>query len=579
MANPRYLGSLLIAIACLPGAASGSEPGKVLVKGKRDAAEVVIKGVRDPSAWVRIESRHLIVYTDGDPEQAVELVNNLERLDYVLRMYLQPFLVRQAEPPRFTLYFQHRLDWAPGLGDFAVEATGMVDSCVSGTQAFTFDQGRMWKSTNASLLKDEGDFTLSTIFALYSDNFLYRHTDIRGPEWFMQGFKIYFGGVRFTDNQMAVGRPADATAEVMKFLDYGEGLQLYFLTYDQVLRKDVPKDFFSHLKRAERKTAAYRAQAEFQSRAFNLMHYMLSSAEHRDKMARYLELVNNGSDGGAAFADVFGLSGEALNTALWHYRRVLMNIIKVDFPELPAARIGINRLSRIEGDFVLDNAVLKACPSPENGRKLLQRVQAAAAGAPAVDLAQVTLRRAQVDWGDPRDAIPWLTEAVGRDPYNEELHYLLGLAHLKLADGASGDKPALLARARASLTEAAALAPGTPAIAYALFRTGIMDPATPPETLLKNTMPLAIDAWRQGHDVAAFARAAALAHAWQGDAAGAYRAFNTLARNGHDPHNAAWAVQWLALLEKGVTRDRLLTAMRNEPFAPPSFRQTSGDAR
>jgi hypothetical protein len=390
----------------------------------------------------------------------------------------------------------------------------------------------------------------------------------------MQGMFLYFGGVRFTDDQMVVGRPAFSTSDAMKRLDYGDE-HVYFLTYDQVLRKDVPRNAFDHLKRSEKGTAGYLTQFEYQSRSFNLAHYMLSSAENRDKMAQYLELVNNGSDAGKAFADVFGLSGFALNTTMSQYRRLFMKVVKVDFPELPAARIDFSRLSRIEGDFVLANAALKACPRRSDGRKLLQRLQAAAAGARAVDLAQVTLARAQIEWGDPRDAIPWLTDAARRDPYNEELPYLLGLAHLKLAASAAGDKRELLAAARASLRQAALLAPGTPAIAYALYRTGIMDPDTPPE----DAMGRAIDAWRQGHDVVAFARAAALAQAWLGDAAGAYRAFNTLARNERDPQSAAWAARWLERLDKGVERDRLLAAMREEPFAPSSFRLWFGDAR
>lgn len=574
MALRRHVFFLFIACAVLSAAASGSEPDKVRVTGKRDPNEVVIKGVRDPSAWFRIESQHLVVYSDSDPEQAVHLVKHLERLDYVLRMYLKPFLVRQDDPPRLTLYFQDRLAWAPGLGDFPVETMGMVDSCVSGTQAFTFNHGRMWKSDNGSLLKDGGDFTLESISALYSNNFLFRHTDIRAPEWFVMGFTLYFGGLRFTDNQMVVGRPVGSTADWMKFIDYGEG-HVMFLTYDQVLRRNVSKDFFSHLKRTRNNSSGYQAQWEFQARSFNLAHYVLSSAENRDKMAQYLELVNNGSDGGAAFNDVFGLSGFALNTAMWHYRRLQMKVVKVDFPELPAARTDFARLSRMEGEFVLSNAALKACPGPENGRKLLQRVQVAAAEARAVDFAQVTLSRAQIDWGDPRAAMPYLTDAVRRDPYNEELHYLLGLAHLKLAQRGAGDTRGMLAAARASLQQAALLAPGTPRITYALFRAALIDPDAPPE----HAMPLATAAWRQGHDVVAYARAAALAQAWLGDEAAAYRAFNTLARNVRAQDDAAWARQWLARLDQGVARDDLLAALRAEPVAPPGFRQSFGDAR
>lgn len=570
----KYLLHLLIVTTLSVAEASESESHKVIVTGKRDTSEVVIKGVRDPSKWFRIESQHLIVYSDSDPGEVIELVNNLERLDYLLRLYFKPFLVRKTNEPKLTLYFENRLSWAPGLGEIPFNTVGLVDSCVSGTQAFTFNLGRMWNSSNSSLLTDEGNLTQWTIFSLYSQNFLERHTDIRGPEWFIQGVGAYFGGVRFTDDQMAVGRAAGTSADIMKALDYGNG-NLIFLTYDQVLRNEVPQGFFDHLKSGKVGTAPYLAQWEFMSRSFNLVHYMLSSAENRDKMAQYLDAVNNGSDGGVAFADVFGLTGSTLATTMWYYRRVHMKVTKVDFPELPAARIDFTRLSRLEGNFVLDNAALKACPTPENGKNLLLRVQRAAADAHAVDFAQLTLSRAQIEWGNPSDALPYLTTAVGRDPNNEEFHYLLGLANLKLAEGAVENKHALLAEARISLAQAALLAPGRPDMSYALFRAGIFDTETPPEKAL----PLAINTWRQGHDVPAFARLAALAYARLGDAAGAYRAFNTLARNGRDSGNASWAMGWLNRLEKGVEKDELLEAIRNEPFAPPSFRDSVTNGR
>lgn len=569
---------LLLTICFLPGAVFGEgqskDASKVVVTGKRDPNEIIIRGVRDPSSWFRIESQHFIIYSDSDPEQVVHLVNNLERLDYVLRIYLKPYLIQQAEPPKLALTFRDRLEWPEGLGEFPVETVDVIESCMSATRGFTFSAGRMWKSTNASLLKDDGDFTLGAIFSVYTYNFLNRHTDIRGPDWFIMGVHLYFGGVRFTDDQMVVGRPAPVTADALQRVD--DGLtHMLFLNYDKVLHMTRPPDFVNHFRRAEKDTPAYKTHAEYQARAFHLAHYVLSSAENRDKMGRYLDLVNNGADNAAAFDDLFGLSGGDLERTMWHYRRVLMKIIKVDFPELPAARIQFTRLSRIEGDFVLDNAVAQTCPSPANGKRLLERVQAAAAKARAVDFAQVTLSRAQVEWGDPRDALPWLAAAVQRDPYNDELHYLLGLAHLKLAENTTGDRRALLAAARASLKEAALLAPGTPSISYALFRVGLLDPDTP----RAQTMPFAVAAWRQGHDVPAYGRLAALAQAWLGDAAGAYQALNTLARNDDDPYSVRFARKWLALLEKGVSRNDLLAAMRDEESGPPCFRQDFGDAR
>ena len=243
-------------------------------------------------------------------------------------------------------------------------------------------------------------------------------------------------------------------------------------------------------------------------------------------------------------------------------------------PTLPKASIDFTRLSRLEGEFVLDNAVLKTCPAALQGDKLLARLRVAAAQAPAVDFAQMTLSRAQIDWGDPRTAIDYLSRAVETDPYNTEAHYLLGIAYAKLTASANANKPALLALARASLTQAAVLAPDAPEISYALFRVELMESA-PTEKEAAG----AIKAWRHGYDVPAFTRMAALAFAWRGDAAEAYQAFNTLVRNQRDVENAAWATTWLARLEKGVSREELLAAMRSENPALPGFTARAFDSR
>jgi tetratricopeptide (TPR) repeat protein len=190
-----------------------------------------------------------------------------------------------------------------------------------------------------------------------------------------------------------------------------------------------------------------------------------------------------------------------------------------------------------------------------------------AATAPAVDLAQMTLSRAQVEWGDPHAALGYLSRAIDNDPYNPELHYLLGLAYAKLAESAGANKPDLLASAHASLMQAAVLAPEAPETSYALFRVELMS-AAPAD----KDMDRAIKAWRHGYDVPAFTRMAALAYAWLGDAADAYQAFNTLVRDERNPESAAWATSWLARLEQGVPRDELLTAMRSENPAPPGLK-------
>ena len=555
----RYVFSLLAAASLVPACASGHEPQKVVVKGKRDPSTVVVKGVRDPSAWFRIESQHLIMYYDDDPDEVIELVNNLERLDYLLRLYLKPFMATQATTPKPTLYFQGRLSWPQGIGENPASALGMVTSCVSATQTFLYGAGKSWKLDNASLLRAEDDYTLMHSLWLYAENFLYRHTRIRGPRWFMTGFAAYFGGVRFTDTQMAIGRDAGTAYDWLQRIDEGGAVKK--LSFDDVLR------FSPGPKPVQNQSPEYFEQWEFMGRSFNLMHYMLSSEDKRNSMVKYLEAVNGGSDSAAAFADIFGLSGRELDLAMWRYRHTSLNILRVDMPNLPQATIDFTRLSRLEGEFLLDNAVLKTCPAPIDGAKLLTRLRAHAANAPAVDFAQMTLSRAEIEWGDPRAAIAFLARAVENDPYNTEAHYLVGLAYAKLAEGTEENKQELLTFAREGLTQAAILAPDSPEISYALFRLDLTDKAPTAQDMAR-----AAKVWRLGYNVPAFTRMAALAYAWLGDADDAYQAFNTLVRNERDPENAAWATTWLARLEKGVPQDVLLTAMRTENPTPHSFK-------
>lgn len=563
MATHKFAFLLLLAVALVPVGAVAQGTQKVVIKGTRDPSEVIIKGIRDPSDWFRIESQHLIVYSDDDPDQAIELVSNLEKLDYVLRLYLKPFMDERETLPKLTLYSRGRVSWPVEIGEHPDHAVSLSESCVSATQAFTFGSGKLWKLNNASLLHADDDDTLMENMWVYADNFLHRHTRIRGPVWFTTGFVAYFAGMHFTDTQMLVGRDAGTSYDLLQKIDEG-GIRR--LSLDQVLRNGPKQQLIK--RPAKPGTPEYDAAWEFLGRSFNLVHYVLSTEDNRSKLETYLESVADGGNSADKFFDVFGIKAKDIDSAMWRYRLKDMRVLQVDVPDLPRADIKLTRLSRIEGEFVIDNALLKTCPAPADGKTLLARLKTTAAKVPAVNFAQITLSRAQIEWGDPRDAIDYLSRAVENDGYNPEPHYLLGLANMKLAEGAGVDKKALLTAARASLTQAALLAPEAPEVLYALYRIELMGTAPTEKGMTK-----AIDAWCHGRDVVSFARAAALAYAWLGDAAGAFQAFNTLASDEGNPEDAAWAVSWLAKLEKGVPRDALLAAMRTENPVPLGVRR------
>jgi hypothetical protein len=523
---------------------------------QQTSSTVEVKGLRDASKLFRVESQHFIVYSDSRSDEVVELINNLERLDFLLRLYTKPFVVGQAGAPKVTLYFQDRVSWTPALGRRPADAIGLFNSCASGVQAFAFNVEPLAEIKDAELAKGSLNEGLSYIFEAYARHFLYRHTDIRAPESFIDGFAQYFSSVRFSDKQLVVGRWPTGVGRYLNHIDDGN---IYELTFDHVLGAEKM-----------RKPDSPAAQLEYQARSWNLMHFMLSSDANRAKMTQYLNLVNEGAVPAKAFAAAYGLEGEALNTAMWRYRLTGAKVVRVDVPDLPRAQMDFASMTGAAGEFLLADATLKACPSREEGEALLRRLTADAAKVPGVDFAQLTLARAQIDWGNPRDALAWLGGAARRDSGNVEVHYLLGLANLKLAErGADGERERLLAAARHSLAQAAAIKPGRPDVSFALYRAELLGAAAPAKTGVAR----AIVAWRHAHEVPAFARSAALAYAWMGDAVGASRALGILANNRRDPDNADWAADWLKKLGKGVPRAELMTAMRKEATLDPVFKE------
>lgn len=537
-------------------AAALSMPGAWAQQGA-PAPSVEVKGLRDASNWFRVESQHFVVYSDTRRDDVVELLNSLERLDYLLRVYLKPFLVVQATAPKVTVYFHDRTGWLDELGgSLPKEAIGLYSSCASGVQAFAFNVEPLNSLKNEQLPKGQLNESLSYIFEAYARHFIYRHTDIRAPLSFIDGFAQYFSSVRFSDNQMAVGRVPLGIGGYLHLLDDGNK---YYMTFDDVLDS---RPVLHHDEPA--------GQLEFQARAWNMMHFMMSSEEQRGKLHAYLDLVNEGALPSKAFAKAYGLAGDELRAAMWRYRKAGVPMARVDVPELPQASMQFQQMTEASGDFVLYEAALKSCPSPAQGEGLLRRIQADAAKVRGNDFAQLTLSRAQVEWGDPGQALGWLTAFTKRDSKHVEAHYLLGLANLKLAERApAAERAALLARAKASLGQALAIQPGMPDASYALFKAEIASADEP----AKVAVARAIVAWRHGHEVNTFARSAALAYAWMGDPAGAFRAFNVLANNARDPAAAGWAKDWLGRLGKGVARHELLAAMRQEPGMQPAFRE------
>jgi tetratricopeptide (TPR) repeat protein len=534
------------------GSANAQQPGaanleRVEVAGRK--AEV--------SKWFRAESQHFVVYSDTREEDVAPLLGNLEKLDHLLRIYTQPVRQSEPQPAKLTLYYHARLSGLREVDDSGpADAVGLYSSCASSVQGFGVHLERIPSLADQELEKSSLNESLSHVFEAYARHFIYRHTDIRTPASFIEGFAQYFSSVRFSEQQMVLGRSPHAIARYLKFL--GDGHK-YSLEWEDVLE--------ARLSNARNYAGDAGVRLEFEAKSWLLTHYMMSSEDNRRRMGRYLLLVGGGASPTAAFERAFDMKTADMGSVLWRYGLRGTQVLRVEHPALPMARVSFRTLPLAAGEFLLADAALKSCPGQQAGEALLKKVARLAARFPDSEAAGLTLSRAQIDWGDAQQALSRLEAVLRDDDANLEAQHLAGMARLRLAGHSEGEaRRGHLQAAQRHLQRANGLSRQTPEAALALFKAEVAATQTPGDATLQGV----ISAWQAARDVDALGRFAALAHAYAGDADEAYRTLGSLAQDPRDPPMAQWARQWQARLETGVNRGDILAEMQriDAPRAP-----------
>jgi len=559
MHTMSWASALAAAVCLLSTSANAQQPDAATLE------RVTVAARRsEVSEWFRADSPHFVVYSDAREEDVIELLKNLEKLDHVLRIYTLPVRQAQQEEPKLTLYYHGQ---AAALRDFdnrlPANAIGLYSSCQSGVQGFGVDMERISSLGDEQLEKSPLNDSLSYVFEAYARHFLYRHTDIRTPAAFIEGFAQYFSTVRFSEQQMVLGRVPKSIASYLRFIDDG---RRYSLEYDDVLQQNIAN--------ARNYAGAAGVQLEFEAKSWLLTHFMFSSEDNRKRLNQYLVLAGRGESSSAAFEQAFDLKTADIGRTMWRYGLRGFQAVRVAHPPLPAARVSVRALPRAAGEFVLVNAALKSCPNRPAGELLLQKVTALAARFPDDDLARLTLGRAQIDWGNPLDALPSLNALLRDDDVNFEARYLLGVANLRLAERSEGDaRRSYLQAAQGHLQRARQLNPQSPEAAAAVFQAEVAATDQPGDAALQGV----ISAWQTAREVDALGRAAALAYAYTGNADTAHRTLASLAQNRRDQAMAQWARQWQGRLDAGVSRRAILAEMRSNLARDASFKEWTID--
>lgn len=529
---------------CMAQAQTGAAPTTVVVQGQ--------KGARRPAVWFRAESQHFVIYSDTRREDVTTLLNALEKFRYVLRSYLREDAAGDDAGPKTEItYLAHEQDLdviRPGGPDYAI---GLYSAC----QDADIGVGVHMYADQVKALpleKQPDNEGLGYIFEAYARHYSYQHSDLRQPTWFIDGFAHYFSTARFDGNEAIVGM---APAAFARYLDLIGAATTYSLDYRDVLQQKEDN--------GRNAAGPSGVRNEYQARAWLLTHYILSSPDNRRRFAAYLAAVAAGQPPVAAWKTAFAMTPGQLDQALWRYRLRDLQAMKLVFKSLPAAAISFQALPASARSIQLLRTALRACPDAAYGHSLLTRLRAEAPKFPDSDLAQLTLARAEIEWGDPNAALPYLTRATAGASTDAEAFVLLGRADIALAAGLEERaRQARLEQAMQALGRASVLDPAAPETGWWFYRAVALS-----GRMSEDGAAAILSAWRGAPDVDLYALHAGLALAWLGRTDEALAALRTVADNPRDPALAPMAQGWIGRLNAGVDKAALVAGMGAAPPA------------
>ncbi len=544
----------LIALGCLAliGVAPFARAQQVTgVTTPPNPTTVVVHGdkIKRPHTWFRAESQHFIVYSDTRHSDVAGLLSKLERFWFALREFSQIDLNPPADTPKQELYYlddEHALTTIdPEAPDYAI---GLYTACPEGAQGFGVHMyyGEDGRLPIEKRPENEG---LSYIFQAYARDFFYRHSPQRTPLWFIDGYAQYFSTTRFDGDQAVIGMAPQALGTLLQRLGAG---YLYSLDYADVL---IGNDSEGH-----NEAGPGGLKTEFEARSWVLTHWILSDHDHLARFQAYIAATGDhdgqgGEDRIKAFKRIFGLTPAQLNHTLWLYLRKL-EALKLTFKSLPEADIAFTDLPDAADDLLLPQAALKSCPGAKYGHSLLDRIRAAAPKYPGSALAQLTLARAEILYGDPNAALPWLQKTTTETPHDAEAQYLLGRADMAIRNDTA---------AAAAFEKAADIEPKSPTIAYGFYRARVLST----HTIDQDAAGGAVLAYQEAPQVDAYALHAGLVYAHLGRRDEALTALHSVADNPRPSIWAPLAKTWINRIHSGTTDADIITASQaDDPVAP-----------
>lgn len=476
------------------------------------------------AAWIRAETERFIVYGDGRDKAARNLAERLTMFDTALRI-LNPSVLKKAPGRKLEVYLvadgreMRRVD--PRLGE---RIGGFYRAAPQATFAVV--------RTGAGPM-DVDD----VLFHEYAHHFMLENFPSAYPGWFIEGWAEYF-------------MTAEVTSKGIKVGGYNENRAYWLFAAPWLPLETVLSKAPFEIEPAKRHL--------YYGQAWLLMHYMRGDPARVDQINKAIRAIAAGEPSAKAMRDATGLTTLELTKALRGYRKLPMMMVTP--PMAGPTQVTITPLPATAEAFLLDNLRLATASVAQPDAALLADIRTRAARYPGDRLAELTLARAEFNFGDTAAGEAIAQRRLKEAPEDVELLYLAGMGQILAAERAPDTHVERLRAARKLLGKAYALDQDDYRILLAYAYSRSAEPAYPTE----NDLNVLLEA-------RALAPSVQMTSVWAGAALikrdRRDQAVGMLSGVGNDPHGGRLAAQARALLagKSMAEASRIAAAEPDEP--------------
>lgn len=359
--------------------------------------------------WLHTETPSFSLYGRVGEKDLVQMARELEDFDGLLRM-----LHGLEERPRgrpLPIYLTRQIDLRrvrPNL----TKVSGFYSASVG--------------DIFAVLSLDGGDEQgRQILFHEYAHHFMWQYAPAAYPSWLVEGYAEYFMTARFKPDVVEVGVTSSRIAWLRGSV---------WSPFEEILgRRALSGDRWD--------IAAFYAQS------WLLTHYMMSDPERLARLTRYAETVAGGGDPVSLMAEAAGVPLANLERVLRRYMESLPGR-RMPRPPSTALSLTVTRMPPSADDLLLENQRLKTGVPPAERAEVLAMIRGRAARYPGDRLAEMTLARAENDFGDRARAQDLLKRRIEIDPRDVEALQTLGWSCMLQARADPAQAPRLLNEAR-----------------------------------------------------------------------------------------------------------------------------------